>query len=377
MNKFTLILLLAASGFGLWGSDAFQYDFQVYRSRIVTDSIPGAVAPSGIVVNSKGEWLTTFGDKGDVNPGCRVYFIKSTDQGETWSRPYRTMTPEQETDGLAFNMYNLPDGRILGIKSVFQYVDRNATAGQGRLGSYSEVMISGDDGETFEAVGKLKTPPSSLISLMNSLTVLNNGDLLLPCYILPIGVRYPDAVYGSGFYRSCDGGKTWGNFELAFREDQAQPMAYNESALVQKADGTVVGFARVDRTQSNNMWKVVSTDNGKSWSSPVETAIPGHWPEIKRLDNGLYLMVCGYFIRGGRRKTVFYLSDDGENFTRTGTFKYSRPVDDPKNGFGGGVHSLMPVGKNSAYVLTYGWDFDLTADGWYLDGCMVKAETNK
>ena len=361
MNKLHILLLLSAACIILSGADGQQYNFRSYRSRIVTDTVPGAVSAGGIVINQKGEWLTTFGDRGDVGPGCTVHFIKSTDQGETWSTPY------------------LPDGSILGIKTVFEYFDnRQISAVQCRVNSYAEVMISKDGGETFTMIQRLKSPAQSMVSLMNSLTVLKNGDLLLPCYILPIDVIHPGEVYGSGFYRSKDGGKTWGGFELAFKEQHGQKrIGYNESAFVQKADGTIVGFARVDTTITNNMWKVVSKDDGKTWSMPVEIPIPGHWPEITQLKNGVYLMVCGYFIRGEKRKTVFYLSSDGENFTKVGTFKYNRPIDSPQNGFGGGTHSLIPVGDNSAYILTFGWDFDLFAGGWYLDGCMIDAKLNK
>ena len=330
-------------------------------------------------MNQKGEWITTFGNKGDIGPGCTVFFIKSTDHGNTWSKPYKTITPEKDNVGLVFNMYQLPDGNILGIKSHFEYIDNKLSSAINCRGfSEATVMISRDGGETFTTLQKLKSPPQAIIALMNSITTLKNGDMLLPAYIIPTFRRIPGTVYGSGFYRSKDGGKTWGDFELAFKEVPGKKMrSYNESAFIQKDDGTIVGFARVDTTKTNYMWKIISKDNGKTWSMPVETTIPGHWPEVRRLKNGVYFMTCGYFIRGGRRKTSFYLSADGENFTKVGTFNYNRPIDNPQNGFGGGTHSIIPVGEKSAYVLTFGWDFDLFNGGWYLDGCMIDAEIKK
>lgn len=365
-------------------AEAANVEFRVLRNGVINDTVAGAIAPSGIATTRSGKWLLAFLDKGDCTSGCKVYCIESRDAGQTWSQPYKIIEPENALQGIYMPLFSLDDGCILGAKTVFTHED-NAFERRGFRTSKIMMMASQDEGRSFTLLQEVKTPGHSIVACMNTLVKLKSGDLILPAYCSPTAgtANQPGAVYGSGFFRSRDGGKTWGEFERAFKEVPAtKALGFNESAFAVKDDGTIVGFARIDsRPPTNNMWKVTSRDNGKTWSMPEETNIRGNFPEIKRLNNSLYVMVCGLRIPGDRPTTLF-VSADGENYEQVGTVYYSRPEHNGGRPWGsgcGGTQSIIPVGENRAYVVYYGSDLGLKGST-YIDGCLIefrrRSETN-
>lgn len=355
------------------------YEFRTLRNGVINDTVMNAVHPSCVATTRSGKWLLSFGDTGDGGPGNRVYFVESRDAGQTWSKPYKIIEPEHEKQGGGLSLFSLDDGRILGARLRIDHQDTSILNLKNERTSTITIVSSQDGGRTFAPVQRLRSPSESLVAGMNSLVKLGNGDLIFPAYCYPAihTPRQPGEVYGSGFYRSTDGGKTWGDFELAFKEvPGTKAFSFNESAFAVKDDGTVVGFARIDSRPVRNMWKVRSQDNGKTWTMPEQTAIPGNFPEIKRLNNGLYLMVCGLRRERGR-PTVLFISADGETFERAGTLYYSRPEYVGGRSWGGGTggtQSIFPVGENRAYVVFYGGDLELRGKRCtYIDGCLVEA----
>ncbi|GEM_PF-2291467 len=376
---FVLAVLQQAIG-GVCFAEVSPYDFRVLRNGVINDTVAAAVAPSGIATTPSGKWLLAFGDRGDGGPGCKVYFVESLDAGQTWSQPYKTIEPDNERQGGGFVLFNHSpdDGSILGARLVIDHADTRQLNPANLRTSKIIMMISRDEGRTFTLLQELKSPGQSLVACMSSLVRLQNGDLILSAYCGPkIGTgRQPGSVYGSGFYRSRDGGKTWGDFELAFKEVPGmKALGFNESAFAVKDDGSIVGFARIDSRPVKNMWKIRSRDNGQTWTMPEETAIPGNAPDIKRLNNGLYVMVCGLLIPGDR-PTVMFVSADGENYERAGTVYYSRPEYNGGRPWGsgsGGTQWIYPVGEDRAYVVFYGGDLGLKGKTCtYIDGCLIE-----
>ncbi len=355
------------------------YEFRVLRNGVINDTVAGAIHPSGIATTRSGKWVLSFGDRGDAGPGNKTYFVESWDAGQTWSQPYKIIEPDTERQGGGYVMFNqvLDDGGILGARLIIEHMDTRQLNPANLRTSKIIMLVSRDEGRTFNPLQELKSPGQAIISCMSSLVNLKNSDLILSAYCYPTVARQPGAVYGSGFYRSRDGGKTWGEFELAFKEVPAtKALGFNESTFAVKEDGSIVGFARIDsRPPTNNMWKVTSTDNGKTWSMPQETDIRGNFPEIKRLNNGLYVMVCGLCIPGDR-PTVIFISADGENYERAGAVYYSRPEYNGGRPWGsgsGGTQAIIPVGENRAYVVFYGNDLGLKPYS-YIDGCLIEVQ---
>lgn len=376
----SLIVLIQMGGPVSCFAESSKFTFNVLRNTVVNDTTPDAISPSGIASTSSGKWILTFVDKGDVAAGSKVYFVESKDSGKNWSKPYKIIEPENANMGCCFAVMSLEDGRILGVKTTFHHINNfQSSATMNARTSKTAIMISSDEGHNFTLLQELKTPANSVLACMNSLVKLKNGDMILPAYCYPtLGKIDAGAVYGSGFFRSRDSGKTWGGFELAFKEvSGARKLGFNESAFAVKDDGSIVGFARIDSRPVNNMWKITSNDNGKTWTMPAETNIPGNFPEIKQLGNGLYLMVCG-LVEKNSRPTVLFVSEDGENYERLGMVYYSRPEYNGGRSWGsghGGTQSIIPVGNDRACVVFYGGDMELKGiNHTYIDSCLIEVK---
>lgn len=193
-----------------------------------------------------------------------------------------------------------------------------------------------------------------------------NGDWVLPGYGSAKGKIVPGEVYGSGFFRSTDKGKTWGKFERAFIDDPApgeKPYRFNEIDMLVKEDGTVVAFARIDSRPRCHLWKTESKDNGKTWSKPVETKVPGLYPAIIKLDNGGYFMVAGNrYTRPIIRTVNFFYSPDGDEFTYVGMPYYTRTGGKPYNSATGGMQAVIKDPASGRYIVTF-YSFDPTLHG--------------
>jgi len=378
---FISVIQCIVTGFSF--AAAPNFEFRILRNGVVNDAIMDAIAPSGISVTPSGKWLLTFQDRGDTAGGCKAYFIASPNAGQTWSQPYQIIGPEKDTHAVSilFLSHTMDDGSLLVARHDFIHKDSTFKSAQQMLTtSKITMMTTRDEGRSFTPLQVLKSPDNAMVSCMSAVVKLKNGDLILSAYCFPTAGtdRQPGAVYGSGFFRSHDGGKTWGGLEEAFKEvPGAKALRFNESAFAVKDDGSIVGFARIDSRPVNNMWKIVSKDNGKTWTLPEETNIPGNAPDIKRLGNGLYLMICGLCMPGDR-PTVFFISADGENYERAGSVYYSRPEYNGGRPWGagsGGTQYVFPVGENRAYAVFYGGDMALKGEmNTYIDGCLIEAK---
>ncbi len=335
-------------------------EVKVLQHQVVNDTVTDAVSPSGLAVTRNGDYLATFADRGDVSPGCRSYLVRSTDGGKSWSAPEQTFASKDEREGVSLIMCNLPDGDILlGVNHILHDGTDRKAVGKPRT-SRNELFRSAD-GKNFTPIALLDTPEGSMFSEMGAVLELSNGDWILPSYGYPKRKNIPGAVYGSGFFRSSDKGKTWGKFERAFRDEPPageKPYNFNESAFFIRPDGTLTALARIDSRPVCNLWRVESTDNGKSWSVPVETDIPGIYPAVLPLADGGFLLVCGN--RNARpipRTINFYYSQDGNKFESIGKPFYTRTGGLPRNSATGGAQCVIAgPEKGQALVLFYAHD---------------------
>ena len=213
--------------------------------------------------------------------------------------------------------------------------------------------------------------------------LLKNDDLIIPAYCYPS--RQPQQSgyeYGSGFYRSKDGGRTWGRMEVAFADPPSADevkQSFNEAAFVVRDDGALVAYARVDvhrggDFRQNRMWRCQSADHGRTWTKPVETEIAGISPMITRLPSGRFVLLCG--VRDSpvmRRTTSLFTSQDGLDWTYRGHPYYSRTNGKPWNSATGGSQAMVSLGGNRLYVVFYAADSKLPGrNKTYIDGCLLE-----
>jgi BNR repeat protein len=163
------------------------------------------------------------------------------------------------------------------------------------------------DGETIRPWTEIDVSPGRSMMTFNSSSVLNLGG----------GVRLV-AIYGVGpgkqrsafVLRSEDDGDTWTCLPMAMGDDQ---MSYNETALELNAEGHVIALMRsaesADKKLAGHLFQVTSTDQGKTWSKPVDTGIWGYPAHLLRLPDDR--LVATYGVRRAPMGIRACLSRDG------------------------------------------------------------------
>ena len=185
----------------------------------MNDQIVDAVSPGGLVKTASGDLLTTFTDKGDSAAGSRCYVVRSKDEGVTWSQPFLVLEPNNPREGIFTGLVTLPDGSVLLLIMRIAHTDTSPESVFAYRESTIELQRSDDNGETFRSAGFLPTAPKALTSATGDIYTLPYGDLIIPAYCYtPQALEHPGYNYGSGFFRSRDGGAHWGPMEVAFKD---------------------------------------------------------------------------------------------------------------------------------------------------------------
>ncbi len=103
-----------------------------------------------------------------------------------------------------------------------------------------------------------------------------------------------NADFGTEIYilRSEDDGATWTSAPLQPNGLEDLNTSFNETALVEAADGTLVAMMR--STGNDYLWQSDSKDGGMTWTPPRKTAIYGHPASLLRLSDGRLFCTYGY-----------------------------------------------------------------------------------
>ncbi|NMA43952.1 MAG: exo-alpha-sialidase [Oligosphaeraceae bacterium] len=386
MNCILLALFcLSASAF------AEPKSIEVISHSIVTDTIEDAVSPSGLVRTKNGDYLVTFANAGDVDVGCTAFLCRSTDGGKSWSAPERVWKPSKDTEGVACNLHNLPDGNILLVIERITYKSnkpRKETRSFNHfIGRYStlELQLCTDaDGKEFKHLCFLDNVNNALCANSSIVVEFPNGDWVLPGYATSHTRPKPNATDGSGYWRSKDKGKSWGKFEVAFdaytkKEDKY--IVFTENAFFVKADGTIVAYARQDSSSYSECYayRIESKDNGESWSKPEETNLVINYFSFLKHSDGSTLLLAGdrKSVPSTRHVTIFS-SADGESFQALGKVYCSRgkPGGYPFNAATGGCQRFVPMEEPNRYLIVF-YSFDKTLPGFfqtYIDSNIVEVK---
>ena len=363
MKKALLLIVAVLSGCAVLNAAPLP-QVKLIHSGVICDTIVDALAPGSMVIDANGDYLLTFQDQGDNSPSAKTYLVRSKDHGKTWSKPEVIMIPEHGKQGASAGICNIPgstDLMLIVCKIDYDSDTLNQFAWKTRIGKLE--LYRTTDGKDRELVATLRQPKDAMASPMGCLTRLANGDLVLPAYIYNYGTnRVPGEIYGSGWYRSTDNGKTWGDFELVFKDQPPageRPYLFTESAFVSRPDGLIVGVARHDTRKPKMQYRVFSSDFGKTWTLPEKTDHPCvDIPLITKLeDDKGYLMVggnCGIYLR----TVTFFWSKDGISWQKISEAFY-QPDNrhTPMNSATGGCQSLVKgPGKHQYFVAFYAHD---------------------
>ncbi|MCX7599747.1 MAG: exo-alpha-sialidase [Armatimonadetes bacterium] len=201
--------------------------------------------------------------------GGRLCYVRSSDEGRTWSEP--RILYDSEFDDRDPHIAQLADGTL--ICSFFPWAP---TEGGDFLAV--QVVRSYDNGETWEPQAETLLEGWACSAPVRQLP---DGTCLLGVYYIPPGGQ----VAWGGVIRSTDGGKTWS--EPVPIGDKAGLSLAAETDVIQLRDGRL--FAAL-RGETVNMHYATSPDGGLTWSDVRDIGFPGHCPHLNRLSTGEILL---------------------------------------------------------------------------------------
>jgi len=270
----------------------------------------GLMADGTLVAAASG--LRTF----HVCPYGRTVFLKSTDEGRTWTSPRVVNdSPLDDRDAGIIS----PGGKRLLIswftsdtRSYAQAKEKDdpwlAAVASGLpwmndenvprfLGSW--VRASDDGGDTWNA------PVNVGVTTPHGPIVLASGDLLY------FGKQYPRNMHefksGEGdimALRSADGGATWTALGAVPIYPGTNKECYHEPHVVELPSGKLIGHIRFQSHGEQDVTKLglvsfsimqtESTDGGKTWSEVKALGFHGSPPHLLRHSSGALVCTYGY-----------------------------------------------------------------------------------
>jgi hypothetical protein len=346
----------------------------------------------GLTRAANGNLLVSFCTTFDCQAGGEGYLLRSSDDGRTW-RAAAALLRSRNADGainLSVGMARLRDGTIL-----YPCCDARITRKWDQHDADLIILRSKDHGNTWTegtpvSVG-MKEPFA-----YGGIIELNNGEVLCPIW----GKRTSEEPWRSGVVRSRDGGVTWEECRTIAYDPCAHPVSrppdqvlfshcnvsvlggkrqnepefhsagFNETSLLELPDGRVLAILRQQGVHGGQreLYRCISSDQGRTWSSPTRLDAWGTSPSLHLLPSGVIML--GYRNHLGNPQNlqapgvaVSFSQDAGH------TWGDHLMLEDP-NGyrytheFEAGYPAFLTMGDGSIMVVFY--SFDPSRDDRYL-----------
>jgi predicted neuraminidase len=215
-------------------------------------------------------WCLT--QKGET--GGRIVAATSRDEGRTWTTPVSIINTKGKFD--ADPNIIVDNDRIM----VF-----STTVGIPNKIDWSEMWVStsDDNGLTWSAPVEVKLPFKYSVGKRHIGLRLRDGSLEMPIsFDVWAQKGTPARTEGemdlkSGVLISTDRGKTWTPFvEMHTFQPKVLPGATNgvaEPAIVELQDGSLFALMR---TGTDHLFEARSRNGGRTWTTPVRSALQGH-----------------------------------------------------------------------------------------------------
>jgi len=224
---------------------------------------------------------------------ARITLVESTDRGRTWSsKKYLT------DKGVRDDFFNCPriselnDGRLAII------CDRI----KGNENRYSEIWVWYGDGEGEHFEEPIVYPFCGIVP--DKLLQLKNGRLIIAAHFLN-----PEAGKLQQYlWYSDDNGKTWSDKVVVAADPR-----YNlcEVSILECENNTLVAFLRENSGLGYDVLKVISYDNGETWSEVYNTSIDsGHRPVAGFLQDGTVMVTYRFIPCGTQNMFAAFLQKD-------------------------------------------------------------------
>ncbi|HZM06291.1 MAG TPA: sialidase family protein [Candidatus Saccharimonadales bacterium] len=277
--------------------------------------------------------------------GGRIMFVRSEDQGKTWSKP-QTLADTPADDRQA-GLLVLPNGTVLA--SFFTSFGDVDPAGDPAWFSHTLIVRSFDGGRTWEKHPRPIQPqsgsPFTGEAADGPAVLRKDGSILLTSYgCLRAGGNNKHTALG--IYASKNRGRTWKLLSIVKADHNLE-----EAHAVELPDGRLVMIARPE----GELWW--SHDGGHTWTPPAKFGMRMYAPTLYVLPDGTLVCLHGSYAPGFGGLRAIFSTDGGETWIAPAK-DHGFLVDADAYGYGAGV--LLPDG--SLYVIYQRTGSHRTAD---------------
>jgi len=241
----------------------------------------------GLAQLSSGELVCLFvmGEAFEA-PNLTTYITRSKDQGRTWTLQgplnSRPRLPLPASDCIKATVLRSGKLAAIGYRFIRQDPEQSIAIPQtaGFLPGENVTSSSDDDGRHWTEPAVVPKKHPELIEVSGPSIETQSGDLLAVGALF----KLPDGSNPSGpvgvLMRSSDQGRNWNDDELFYNWRNTTPY---EARICEMQPGRIVAIvwaydAATDRNLPNQV--TFSTDNGRSWSEPLDT---GHMAQSSNL----------------------------------------------------------------------------------------------
>lgn len=276
--KSRFLMLLAVGLFSV-GCERIQEPPSVVESVTLAES-PAHLAFPSIARLETGEWVCVYrAASSHISDDGVIMGLRSMHPGSRWTDPDTLISGR--LDSRDPSVCEISDGTVL----MNFFKSRLDSGGRSKTPMGVFVSRSYDGGQTWFTPRMVVLESYDWAACSAKILERKDGVLLLPIY-----ARKGDHRSDVLVVESRDGGESWTRFNLVAR-DTTDRIDFQEPALAQLADGRIVCMMRTAGADGF-LYRSVSGDGGKTWSSPEPTSLQGQAPALLVTESGV--LICAY-----------------------------------------------------------------------------------
>ncbi|PYI53965.1 DUF2341 domain-containing protein [Paenibacillus flagellatus] len=277
------------------GQEALQVE---YGNKTLTDHTSGSFRHNLKPVKLADGTLMMVANYGASSGILATY---SSDGGRTWTAPTVVVNLNDAGRDEPGSLFVDPaNGDVfLFFYSYYGYTTSNCLTAGNACRNDLYYAKSTDNGVTFGTPVRIDTgtlvyngttyPINYNITYSNPIQ-LANGDWVLPFHY----VCKPDGAFAESVLYSTDRGATWTKSASQITvQSSGGEAGLTEASIVQLTNGTLKMYMRQQLATSYRLAESVSTDNGRTWSAPVDSPLfaPNTMSAMTRHTNGDILLL--------------------------------------------------------------------------------------
>ncbi len=292
-------LILLVAGLFFVGCERIQEPPSVVESVTLAESSAHLAFPS-IARLETGEWVCVYrAASSHISDDGVIMGVRSTHPGARWTEPDTLIS--SRLDSRDPSICAISDGTVL----MNFFKSRLDSGGRSKTPMGVFVTRSYDGGQTWFTPKMVVLESYDWAACSAKILERQDGVLLLPIYARK-GDHRSDVLVAE----SRDGGESWSRFNLVAR-DTSDRIAFQEPALVQLPDGQILCMMRTAGVDGF-MYRAVSPDGGRTWSSPQPTSVQGQAPGLLVTESGV--LICAYRDFSPHGTSVAISFDGGATF---------------------------------------------------------------